>query len=162
MRTATSHLACPFLTFFFDARRKYIPAIFPHFAPEKPTSLDSIHSCDGPQRQVLSLRDEICTCTFCTRRRKQTRHTLKSKVSGVQINGYREDAPLDSVGNKRGCPLFGSLLEMLPCSTSSNFLKRRSRRRNGIRQAFCERLNTTIDANFEQNEPNGWTFKKLK
>ncbi|KAK2858896.1 hypothetical protein Q5P01_003516 [Channa striata] len=44
------------------------------------TSLDSFHSCDGKQQQVLSLRDEICTCTLCNRRKKQTIHTVKSKV----------------------------------------------------------------------------------
>ncbi|KAF1372434.1 hypothetical protein PFLUV_G00265340 [Perca fluviatilis] len=42
------------------------------------TSLDSFHSCDGQQPQVLSLRDEICT--LCARRKKQTTHTVKSKV----------------------------------------------------------------------------------
>nr|XP_019947689.1 PREDICTED: forkhead box protein P2-like [Paralichthys olivaceus] len=45
------------------------------------TSLDSILSCDGQQQQVLSLRDEICTCTLCARRKKQTTHTVKSKVA---------------------------------------------------------------------------------
>ncbi|CAB1412319.1 unnamed protein product [Pleuronectes platessa] len=60
-----------------------------HLFPRELTSLDFILSRDGQQQQLLSLRDEICTCMLCARRKKQTTRTVKSKAAvegeGVEL-----------------------------------------------------------------------------